>query len=130
MNGIEAEAKKITDDVWKAIAEQQKSATGALDLTKFLGTYKDPWLGEITLSMQNGKPWFNTRRSPKLNGELLPYKDSILIVKWTDRSMDADAFLTFSNIVGGKPTVMKMKAISPLTDFSYDFHDLDFKRIK
>jgi len=23
-----------------------------------------------------------------------------------------------------------MKAISPLTDFSYDFHDLDFLRLK
>jgi hypothetical protein len=24
---------------------------------------------------------------------------------------------------------MKMKAISPLTDFSYDFQDLDFKKL-
>jgi hypothetical protein len=23
-----------------------------------------------------------------------------------------------------------MKAISPLTDFSYDFHDLDFNRVQ
>jgi len=27
------------------------------------------------------------------------------------------------------PTGFKMKAISPLTDFSYDFHDLDFHRL-
>jgi len=27
-------------------------------------------------------------------------------------------------------TGMKMKAISDLTDFSYDFHDLDLKRVK
>jgi hypothetical protein len=30
----------------------------------------------------------------------------------------------------GKPTTIKMKAFSPMTDFSYDFHDLDFTRVK
>jgi hypothetical protein len=28
----------------------------------------------------------------------------------------------------GKGSKIRMKAISPLTDFSYDFHDLDFRR--
>jgi hypothetical protein len=30
----------------------------------------------------------------------------------------------------GKASGMKMKAISPLTDFSFDFHDLDLSRVK
>lgn len=44
--------------------------------------------------------------------------------------MDADAFVMFSPDMDGKPAGMKMNAISPLTDFSFDFQDLDFKRIK
>jgi hypothetical protein len=42
--------------------------------------------------------------------------------------MDADAFAMFTLDDSGKASGFKMKAISPLTDFSYDFHDLDFKR--
>jgi hypothetical protein len=44
--------------------------------------------------------------------------------------MDADAFLYFSLDKNGKPNGFTMEAISPLTDFSFDFQDLDLKRIK
>jgi hypothetical protein len=40
--------------------------------------------------------------------------------------MDADAFVIFSLDENGKASGMTMKTISPLTDFSYDFQDLDF----
>ena len=43
--------------------------------------------------------------------------------------MDADAFATFTLDEDGKPTGFKMKPISPATDFSYDFQDLDFKKV-
>ena len=59
----------------------------------------------------------------------MPYKDNTFIVKWNDRSMDADAFVIFS-MQNGKPVGITMKAVSPLTDFSYDFQDLDFKKMK
>jgi len=57
------------------------------------------------------------------------YKGNTFIVKWYDRSMDADAFVNFSLDFEGKPTAIKMEAISPLTDFSFDFQDLDLKKV-
>jgi hypothetical protein len=42
--------------------------------------------------------------------------------------MDADAYLMFYLDNTGKASGIKMKAISPLTDFSFDFQDLDFIR--
>jgi hypothetical protein len=36
----------------------------------------------------------------------------------------------FSLDMEGKASGIKMKAISPLTDFSFDFHDLDLNRVK
>ncbi len=42
--------------------------------------------------------------------------------------MDADAFVIFHLNENGFAEGMKMKAVSPLTDFSYDFQDLDFKK--
>jgi hypothetical protein len=123
----ETSAKKITDDVWKKIADEQKNSTGKSDIQPLLGTYNDQWFGDVTVSMKDGKPWIQSKRSPKLTGELLPYKGNTFIAKWTDRSMDADAFVMFSADNDGKAQGIKMKAISPLTDFSFDFQDLDFK---
>jgi hypothetical protein len=40
-----------------------------------------------------------------------------------------NAFATFSTDEDGNPTGIKMKPISPATDFSYDFQDLDFHKV-
>ena len=123
-------ANHLTDSIWHEIDKVQASGKANADITLFTGTYKDVWLGEITISVKNGKPWFDSKRSPKLTGEIFPYKGNTFVVKWRDRSMDADAFLNFSLDEEGKGSGITMRAISPLTDFSYDFHDLDFHRVK
>jgi CubicO group peptidase (beta-lactamase class C family) len=126
----EAEAKKINEEVAKDIAALEKKSAGKFNLDPYIGIYKDQWFGEIEISYVNGKAWFASKRSPKISGELFPYKGNTLIARWTDRSMDADAFIQFSTDMDGKPDGIKMNAISPLTDFSFDFQDLAFKRIK
>lgn len=126
----EKEAKEITDGIAKEI-EAQKGKSGAKpDLTLVSGTYKDDWFGEVEVATRNGKPWLHCRRSPKLTGELQYYKANTWIVRWTDRSFDADAYVHFGLDTEGKAESIKMKAISPLTDFSFDFHDLDLKKVK
>ena len=80
--------------------------------------------------MKDGNPGSTSQRSPKLTGELFPYKGNSFVVKWRDRSMDADAFVIFGLDEQGKAATMTMKAISPLTDFSYDFQDLAFRRLE
>lgn len=122
----EAEAKKITDALWRHIEAQQKANTSKTDLNLFAGTYQDKWFGDVVISMKNGKLWFDSKRSFQLTGELFPYKGNTFIVKWTERSMDADAYVMFDLDNDGKAAGFKMKAISPLTDFSFDFQDLDF----
>lgn len=125
-----AAAQKITDSVWNEIAQIQKQQTGKNNVRPYLGTYHDQWLGDVVIYMKNGKPWFTSKRSPKLTGELMPYKNNTYLVKWNDRSMDADAFVLFSMDKNNKPVGMTMKPVSPLTDFSFDFQDLDFRKIQ
>lgn len=122
------DAKKITDDVWKDIEVQQKSSSAKTDGSLYTGIYSDKWFGEVIISFKNGKLWFDSKRSPTLTGELLAYKGNTFIVKWNDRSMDADAYVMFYLDNTDKASGIKMKAISPLTDFSFDFQDLDFIR--
>jgi CubicO group peptidase (beta-lactamase class C family) len=126
----EEDAKKITSKIWKDIEAQQKNNSAKPDFNLFAGTYADKWFGEIVISIKNGKQWFESKKSPKLTGEMLNYKGNTFIVKWNDRSMDADAYVMFDLDNDGKASGIKMKPISPLTDFSFDFQDLDFKKMK
>ncbi len=122
------EATKITDSVE---AETKKATTASTyDWRSFIGTYRDPWMGEVMILEKNGQPWLQMKRSPKLTGRMYPYKGTTMVVRWIDRSMDADAFVTFGLDEEGIAKTIRMKAISPLTDFSYDFHDLRFERVE
>ncbi|WP_316805879.1 serine hydrolase [Pedobacter agri] len=124
-----ANGKKVTDKVWADIASTQKNANNKPAVKNYLGTYQDEWFGMVTISELNGKMHFEAKNSPKLRGDMVYYKGNTFIVKWYDRSMDADAFVNFSLDFEGKPTAIKMEAISPLTDFSFDFQDLDLKKV-
>lgn len=123
-------ARVITDSIWNNIALAQKQGGNRVDLAAYTGTYHDKWFGDVIISILDGKPWFASKRSPKLSGQLFPYKGNSFVVKWRERSMDADAFVNFTLDAGGKASGITMAAISPLTDFSYDFHDLEFTRVK
>ena len=117
-------ADKITAEVWKVSA----AATPPSSLDQFTGTYRDVWFGDITISKKDNKLFFASKRSPRISGEMFFYKGNTFLAKWSDRSLDADAFIMFSLDYEGNPSGIKMKPISPLTDFSYDFQDLDFVR--
>jgi CubicO group peptidase (beta-lactamase class C family) len=122
------EATKITDSVE---AEIKKATTASTyDWKSFIGTYRDPWMGDVMILEKNGQPWLQMKRSPKLTGRMYPYKGTTMVVRWIDRSMDADAYVNFGLDEEGKGKSIRMKAISPLTDFSYDFHDLKFERVE
>ncbi len=119
----------ITDSIWREINEVQKK-TSKTDFRIYEAVYRDPWFGDVMISMKNGKYWFDSKRSPKLTGELFPFKGNSFVVKWRDRSMNADAYVMFRLDEQGKGDGILMKPISPLTDFSFDFQDLDFHRVK
>ncbi|HQX56330.1 MAG TPA: serine hydrolase [Pyrinomonadaceae bacterium] len=125
-----ATAKGITDKVALDIENAQRSGGAVIEAELISGTYTDAWLGDAAIEMKGGKLRFSSKRSPRLTGDLIPYKANTYVVKWDDLSMDADAFVSFSLDENGAAAGFTMRAISPLTDFSYDFHDLDFRRKK
>ncbi|MEJ7559980.1 MAG: serine hydrolase [Pedobacter sp.] len=126
----EKQADEIVAKTWADIGEAQKANSAKPKLENFYGTFKDAWFGEVTVSKVAGKMHFQAKNSPKLRGDMTYYKGNTFIVKWYDRSFDADAFVNFNLNSSGTADGFKMVAISPLTDFSFDFQDLDFKVIK
>ena len=122
-------AQRITDEVWQKVNSTLSQNATKIDLAPFVGTYQDRWFGTVILFMKDGRLFFKSEKSPRLTGEVIYYKNHTFVAKWKDRTLDADAFLEFDLNEKGIIAGFKMKAISPLTDFSYDFHDLDFVRV-
>lgn len=115
---------KIQEEINKTIA----AGNQGIDQSVFAGNYNDPWLGKVSISEKQGKLHFQSVRSPQLRGDMSFYKGNTFVVKWSNRSMNADAFVNFDLNTEGKAAGFHMKAVSPLTDFSYDFQDLNFTR--
>jgi len=51
------------------------------------------------------------------------------VARWRNRSLDADAYVTFTLKPNGSVDEMRMQAVSPTTDFSFDFQDLLFRPV-
>ena len=119
-------AKHLMDSIYQAVNANLKAKVKP-NLVPYAGTYSDAWFGDVVFSMQNGKLIFESKKSPKLKGELFLYKNNTLLVKWYDRSFDADAWVRMKMSDEGKVLGFTMEAISPMTDFSFDFDDLEFK---
>lgn len=58
------------------------------------------------------------------------FKANTFAIKWSYQDMNADAFEMFTMDQNSKAIRIKIKGISPDIDFSFDFQDLDLKRIK
>ena len=99
----------------------------SLEIAKYGGRYIDQWYGEMTIKLENGNLVMSFSHSPDLVGDLEHWHYDTFVVRWRDRSLKADAFVTFALKHDGTIDQIKMIPVSPLTDFSYDFQDLLFK---
>src|SRR5262245_51694946 len=118
-----AQAKDVEK---KQIAARNADLKPSLPLAKYAGRYSDAWYGEVTISPENGKLVLRFGRTPGLVGDLEHWQYDTFVARWRDRSLNADAFVTFALKPDGGIDQMKMLPVSPLTDFSFDFQDLLF----
>ncbi|THD69062.1 serine hydrolase [Robertkochia marina] len=126
LNRSSSEAEAVVNAVWEQV---EKSGSVELDPSKFTGTYKDPWFGKVEIYEKDGILWFRSLRSPKLHGKMSYYQANTFAIAWDYHDMNCDAFATFQLDETGKASAISMKGISPEIDFSFDFHDLDLRRI-
>ena len=122
-----AEAKKHgkADEDWqKHLAARDAKSKPSLPLAKYAGTYRDPWYGDVVISEGAKGLEIRFSKTKQLLGDLEHWQHDSFIVRWRDRALNADAFLTFALDQDAKITGATMEAVSPLTDFSFDFHDL------
>lgn len=113
---------------WSTVS---KTNINNLSIENYIGNYRDNWLGDIQIISEKGKLWFKSLRSPKLAGEMFYYKANTFALKWSyeDDPYPIDAFVMFNLDENGKAVGIKMKSIYEFYDTSFDYPNLDFKRI-
>ena len=57
-------------------------------------------------------------------GDVIPWQHDTFLVRWRDRELRADAYITFMLTPDGAVDLAKMAPASPDVDFSFDFQDL------
>jgi CubicO group peptidase (beta-lactamase class C family) len=125
---LQARADEATRKALGASATaRDASSKPSLPLAKYAGVYTDAWYGDVALEETGGRLVMRFTRTPALVGDMEHWQHDTFIVRWRDRELRADAYVTFALNPDGSIERAKMEAVSPETDFSYDFHDLDLR---
>lgn len=128
--------KKVHDRMQAATAAADRGASAArnsaskpsLPLEKYAGTYSDAWYGDVAVAHEAGKLVMRFSHTPALVGDLEHFQYDTFIVRWRDRELRADAYVTFALEPDGSIERAAMRPVSASTDFSFDFQDLALKR--
>ncbi|MCX7512303.1 serine hydrolase [Frateuria sp. STR12] len=121
---------KADDSMATHEAARDKDSKPSLPLEGYAGTYRDPWYGNVIVSREGGKLRLRFSHTPQLVGTMTPWQHDTFTVRWDDRTLNADAFVTFALDEDGHVREARMEPISPLTDFSFDFQDLRLAPVK
>ncbi len=120
-----AKAGANADADWqKHLAARDARSKPSLPLARYAGNYRDPWYGDVVISAAGNALSMQFARTRELAGRMEHWQHDTFIVRWNDRSLNADAFVSFALDPDGRIREVRMEPVSPLTDFSFDFQDL------
>ncbi len=111
----------------EAEARREAGIKPSLALKEYARIYDDAWYGAIDVALEGGGLVMRFTKSPGLVGDLEHWSRETFVVRWRDRELRADAYVTFVLDESGEIVEARMKPFSPDVDFSYDFQDLLLK---
>ena len=120
-----AERNKAGLEAQKAAEAQRPQSSPSLPLASYAGSYSDPWYGPIAITETEGGLAIDFKQTPGMVGPLEHWAYDTFVARWPDPLIEP-AFVTFALDAAGKPARITMKAFSPVADFSFDYHDLEF----
>jgi CubicO group peptidase (beta-lactamase class C family) len=120
-----AERNKAGLEAQKVATAERPQSSPTLPLASYAGAYSDPWYGPIAVTESEGQLSIDFRQTPGMVGPLEHWAYDTFVARWPDPLIEP-AFVTFALDATGKPARITMKAFSPVADFSFDYHDLEF----
>jgi CubicO group peptidase (beta-lactamase class C family) len=121
---------ETAEAVKKAAAARDENSKPSLPLERYAQTYNDAWYGDIDIGLEGGKLVIRFTKSPSLVGDLEHWQYDTFLVRWRERELRADAYITFALNADGTIERAKMLPASPDVDFSYDFQDLLLRPVR
>ena len=126
----EAQAKQQSEQpavIEEAPEKAAREPCAAPELTTLTGRYRDPWFGDVTISLEDGQLLFAADKSPKFKGPMQHDDGNRFVLRWTDRTLEADAYVTFETDKDGRVMGISMMK---LDDGDFDFEDLELNRVE
>jgi CubicO group peptidase (beta-lactamase class C family) len=117
-------------ELGEAAARRDTASRPSLPLAAYAATYADAWYGDVGIALENGRLVMRFSHTPSLVGDLEHWQYDTFIVRWRDRELRADAYVTFALEPDGSIAEARMAAVSPETDFSFDFQDLLLRPVR
>jgi len=122
------EPEMVTDVEPEAAPIDYEKGSVVAPLSTYSGTYNDPWFGDVSIMLVEDELWFASTKSQRITGRLWPQSEHTFIARWTDRSVNADAWVMFEIDESGTSSGMKMLKL--LQSSEIDYMDLDFSRVE
>ncbi len=123
---VQAQQLKYAADVEQRQGKERNTGSHlSLPEEKYAGIYEDAWYGTATIRMESRHLVLAFDHTPSMVGELEHWQYDTFRTHWRDHTV-ADAFVTFSLKPDGSIERFTMLPVSPLTDFSFDYQDLEF----
>ena len=125
----ETEAAQQSDQlepIDEVLVETDRESGDIPSLPLFAGLYRDPWFGDININLENGHLVFSAVKSPKFKGVMHHHDGNRFVVRWTDRTVELDAYVLFEMDRNGRVNGISM---TKMGDRGFDFEDLNLKKV-
>lgn len=100
----------------------------SLQTGRYAGRYRDPWYGDVVIGEGPQGLTIDFTTTPRMEGRLEHWQYDTFKTVFDDPAIEP-AFVTFALDAEGAVSRVTMKAVSPIADFSWDYHDLDLKPV-
>jgi hypothetical protein len=130
-----AESTKVTtaqmaENGAKQAADRVPDAKPSSTLKSYAGIYRDRWYGDIDVWLVHGELRMRFKKSPRLVGSLSHWRSDTFLVRWDDRTLNADALVAFTKDKNGHVREAHMRRQSTRTAPAYDYQDLRLIRVR
>ena len=117
-----------------AAVVEQAAATPArigpsLPLTRYAGTYTDPWYGNVIVGTDEKGLTVDFTTTPRMKARLEHWQYDSFVARFNDPVIEP-AYLTFALDADGRVERVAVKPVSPTADFSFDYQDLHLTPVK
>ncbi|MBB1086886.1 serine hydrolase [Lysobacter sp. SG-8] len=113
----------------QATAPEAKQSRPSLPLADYAGRFRDPWYGPMEIRQERDGLRIDFQNTPDMEGTLSHWQYDTFRADWDDKTLEP-AYVTFALDAEGHVERVTMKAVSPIADFSFDFHDLLFTPVR